>query len=271
MVAAIAHMGGHDIRSDRVKTVCFACLCGSAAVDIIKDAVGKTVGRKLAEEAIRRLSAEAIKKINQAVGFRLLTKFGQTGVINMGKGVPVVGGIVGGAFDGTTTYSIGRVAKRIFVIEDEAPRTERPEAEPAEETALFGDLSRLLAFDREGGFPELLWRPSKAQINTRPLRTDTSRGVQELRCTCSPFMPPRLEITLSPPHRLSGIRRKSGALAAEQFVYTYGRVSADLDATPTPPTSQPLAPGSNVGQGNRLKYADVAPQGNALQQPVADF
>ena len=95
MVAAIARMGGHDVRSDRVRAVCYACLCGNAATDILKGA-GITVGKKLTEQAIKQLSFDVILKINRAVGFRLFTKFGQTGVINLGKAIPLVGGVIGG-------------------------------------------------------------------------------------------------------------------------------------------------------------------------------
>ncbi len=125
-VAAIAHMGGYDVRSDKVKTVCYACLCGNAATDVLK-AAGITVGKKLTERAIRQLSFEVIKKVNAAVGFRLVTKFGQTGVINLGKGIPLIGGVVGGAFDGTTTYGIGSVAKNIFIGGDSVLQEVGPE------------------------------------------------------------------------------------------------------------------------------------------------
>lgn len=37
MVAAIAHMGGYDVRSDQVRTLAYTCLCGSAASDIQTD------------------------------------------------------------------------------------------------------------------------------------------------------------------------------------------------------------------------------------------
>lgn len=37
MIAAIAHIGGHDIRDDRVKALVYACLTGNAAKDILKD------------------------------------------------------------------------------------------------------------------------------------------------------------------------------------------------------------------------------------------
>ncbi len=53
-------------------------------------------------------------KINQAVGFRLLTKFGSKGVVNLWKAVPVAGAFVGGAFDSVTTKIIGPLADRLF-------------------------------------------------------------------------------------------------------------------------------------------------------------
>lgn len=123
MVAAVACMGGYDVRNDRVKTVCYTCLCGNAATDILKGA-GITIGKKLTVGTIERLSFEVIKKINQKVGFRMITKFGQTGAINLGKAVPLVGGVVGGTFDGTTTYTIGRFAKNVFVTGDEVSHKE---------------------------------------------------------------------------------------------------------------------------------------------------
>ena len=118
MIAAVAHLGDHDIRDDRVKTLCYLCLCGNSANEVLKGA-GITIGTKLTEKAIKQLSFETIKKINKAVGFRMLTKFGQTGVINLGKAIPLVGGAVGGTLDGAATHTLGKVAKRAFLPEDE--------------------------------------------------------------------------------------------------------------------------------------------------------
>jgi uncharacterized protein (DUF697 family) len=114
MVAAVAHMGGHDVHEDRVRTLAFVCLCGDAAKDILKG-VGIRVGEKLAEKAVRAVSFETIKAINKAVGFRLLTKFGEKGLINLGKGVPVAGGIVSAVFDGVATNTVGNVARDVFI------------------------------------------------------------------------------------------------------------------------------------------------------------
>jgi len=114
MIAAIAKMGGHDLHDDRVKTLVYTCLCGNAAKDVLKE-IGIKVGTKLTEQAVKNISGAVITKINQAVGFRLLTKFGQTGAINIGKAIPFVGGIVGATFDSVATNTIGNVARDTFI------------------------------------------------------------------------------------------------------------------------------------------------------------
>lgn len=114
MIAAIAHMGGHNLKDDRVKALVYVCLCGNAAKDIVKE-VGIKVGKKLTEQAIKNISSQVIVKINQAVGFRLLTKFGQTGVINIAKVAPLMGGVVGATFDSVTTNTIGNFARDTFI------------------------------------------------------------------------------------------------------------------------------------------------------------
>ncbi|WP_188013789.1 EcsC family protein [Photobacterium damselae] len=114
MVAAIAHMGGYDLKDDQVKTLVFTCLVGNAAKDILKD-IGIVVGKKMTENAIKNISGKTITKINKIVGFRLLTKFGKTGAINLGKMIPIMGGIVGATFDSVTTNQIGNTARRLFI------------------------------------------------------------------------------------------------------------------------------------------------------------
>ena len=113
MIAAIAYMCGYDIRSDQVKSLVFVCLTGNAAVDILKD-IGIEVGKKILLSQIKNISGAVIVKINQKVGFRLLTKFGEKGIINLGKAVPVLGGLIGGTIDTIATHSVGKIAKKVF-------------------------------------------------------------------------------------------------------------------------------------------------------------
>ena len=116
MIAAIAYIGGHDIKDDRVKALVYACLTGNAAKDILKD-IGIVAGTKLTTSAIKNISGKTIIAINQKVGFRLVTKFGEKGVINLGKAVPFVGGIIGATFDSVATNTIGNIARDTFITE----------------------------------------------------------------------------------------------------------------------------------------------------------
>lgn len=115
MIAAIAYMGGYDIKDDSVKSLVFMCLTGNAAMDIAKD-IGIKIGTKLSKSAIQKISSATITKINQAVGFRLITKFGTKGVINLGKAIPIIGGIMGGTMDSVSTNTIGNISKKVFLV-----------------------------------------------------------------------------------------------------------------------------------------------------------
>lgn len=66
------------------------------------------------KQTIKKLPGEVTKAINKKVGFRLVTKFGEKGVINLGKALPLVGGVIGGTVDGIGTHVIGKTAKTIF-------------------------------------------------------------------------------------------------------------------------------------------------------------
>ncbi len=116
MIAAIAHIGGHDVHDDRVQALCYMCMAGSGAADAAKD-IGIKIGTKITEKMISNISRSTINQINKAVGFRLVTKFGSTGAINLGKAVPIVGGLLSGTIDSVTTKTIGSVAIKTFVTE----------------------------------------------------------------------------------------------------------------------------------------------------------
>ena len=120
MVAAIAKIGGYDVRSDQVQTLVYMCLTGTAISDVVKQA-GIKIGEKTLAAALKKLPGNTLVKINQRVGFRLLTKFGEKGVINLGKLVPVAGGVIGGAMDATSTAIIAKNAINLF-IEDTKPK-----------------------------------------------------------------------------------------------------------------------------------------------------
>lgn len=115
MIAAIAHMAGYDIKHDKVKTMVYLCLLGNGTGEVLKD-FGVTVSTKFAENFIKKkITGEMLNKINKAIGFRLVTKAGTTGVINLTKLVPLFGGVVSGIFDATTTNIVGNTARDLFL------------------------------------------------------------------------------------------------------------------------------------------------------------
>lgn len=120
MIAAIAYMGGYDLRDERVKTLVFVCIAGNAGKDILKN-IGIAWTGKVVAHAVNHITKEAIIKINKAVGFKLVAQFGGKGFINLSKAVPLVGGIVGATFDAVTTNTMGNVARRVFIKENRQP------------------------------------------------------------------------------------------------------------------------------------------------------
>jgi len=108
-VATVAHMYDYDVHHDAVRTLCFLSLCGSGAKDAARKA-RINFGLTMAKSMVQSVPGQVLIRINKQVGFRLLTKFGQTGVVNLGRLIPLGGGAVGAAFDGASTYSVGRTA-----------------------------------------------------------------------------------------------------------------------------------------------------------------
>jgi hypothetical protein len=112
-VAAVAHLRGYNLTSDEVRSVLLLSLLGAGGAGLAAE-FGATLGTKAAMSALKRLPGRTLIEINKKVGFRLLTKFGTKGVINLGRWVPVVGGGVGAAVNATAMRTAGRYAKRNF-------------------------------------------------------------------------------------------------------------------------------------------------------------
>ncbi|WP_121968783.1 EcsC family protein [Leptolyngbya sp. BC1307] len=111
--AAIAYLRGYDIHSEQARTMILLCLIGEAGEEMLKTA-GITVSTKLCQNVIKQIPGKALIEINKKIGFRLVTKAGEKGVVNLMKMVPLVGGVVGGTFDGLFVNGCGKTARKIF-------------------------------------------------------------------------------------------------------------------------------------------------------------
>lgn len=116
MIGAIAEMGGFHEDTEEKKTGMYLCLLGSQAGNVLSKTAGQ-FAVKFATASLKKLPGTVLTKINQAVGFRLVTKFGEKGLVNVHKAIPILGGIVGGSVDALSTYAIAKAAKALFLNE----------------------------------------------------------------------------------------------------------------------------------------------------------
>ena len=84
---------------------------------------------------VKKIPGKTLTAINRKVGFRFVTKFGEKGIINLGKVVPVLGAFVGGGMDVASTRLIGYNAYKIF-IKGEIPKAKEMEEELSKEDVI---------------------------------------------------------------------------------------------------------------------------------------
>lgn len=117
MVAAIAHLRGYDLDDEWVRTALLLTLFATS-LDEALSKLGIRVAEKATEQLIARIPREALRSINATVGFQMITKGGTRAPIVLAKGIPIVGGVVGGTIDGLSCYGIGKLAKNFFPDQD---------------------------------------------------------------------------------------------------------------------------------------------------------
>ncbi|GJF03413.1 EcsC family protein [Pseudonocardia sp. D17] len=113
MSAAVAYMRGYDIDSEEVRSAVLVSLLGSSGAEVLKR-TGVEIGRKSTAAAFQRIPGRALIEINKKVGYRLVTKAGEKGVINLGKLVPFVGAPVGAAVDAVGCRTNATYALKTF-------------------------------------------------------------------------------------------------------------------------------------------------------------
>jgi hypothetical protein len=106
MVGAIASLRGYDVSDQGTRSAVMLTLIGADADDLLAKA-GMSRGGRLADLAAQRLPGPALMVLNKGIGFRLISSVGKSVLARFGKGVPVVGGVVGAGFD---VYLLRRIA-----------------------------------------------------------------------------------------------------------------------------------------------------------------
>ncbi len=117
MIAAVAYLNGYDLNGDETHSFVYACLVGVSLNNVVKQS-SIVFGVKVCNTLVKKIPSKVLTKINQMVGFRFITKFGKTGLVNLGKLFPVVGGVIGGTLDFAETKVIANRAIKWFVEND---------------------------------------------------------------------------------------------------------------------------------------------------------
>lgn len=112
--AAIAAIAGYDLHDDRVQTLVLLTLTGES-VDKLLRPMGISTAQAIATAGINAIPRRFIGRINSAVGKRLISKFSEKGIIQLGKLVPLAGGILSAAVDGAMSHMIAKVAIKTFL------------------------------------------------------------------------------------------------------------------------------------------------------------
>lgn len=90
------------------------CITGNAATEIAKEA-GIKNGVRLSKTVMSEISSGTFKKVREAVVQKLIVQLGEKRVLELGKVVPLIGGLYGGSVDLFSTIITGEVSKKMFI------------------------------------------------------------------------------------------------------------------------------------------------------------
>ena len=111
LAAGIATLRGYDLEDEKSDTMVMGIMLGEAAQQAMAPMMAEA-GKNLGKNALKSVSGSAIKSINAAmwplVGRKLLTKAGETGLVNLAKWVPLMGAPIGAAFDGGFCFTAAK-------------------------------------------------------------------------------------------------------------------------------------------------------------------
>lgn len=114
MIAGVAYMAGYDVHSAQVRSLTYMCLAGLTMEQLLKN-TGIKVGTRITKSVAAKIPAKLTASINQKVGYRLFTKFGNRSALSVGKAVPILGGIISGGIDMMETQLMAERAYNMFI------------------------------------------------------------------------------------------------------------------------------------------------------------
>lgn len=114
MIVAIAVIRGYDVHSEEVKTLVYLCIVGNSIGDVLKQAGIKAVTDYTAKTIIPKLTVIVSQRIAAKVGSKLVVKASAKGLSNAAKMIPVLGGLIGGAYNYAEVSTYANIARERF-------------------------------------------------------------------------------------------------------------------------------------------------------------
>ena len=114
LVAAVAHIRGHDLTRLETRLAVLAALTGDDISKVLNRAGVVLPAGGVTTAWLRRKAPSVTTMVNKAIGFRLLVGTGQRTLVRLGRAVPIAGGMIGGTVDVALMRSIARHARREF-------------------------------------------------------------------------------------------------------------------------------------------------------------
>lgn len=115
LVMAVACISGYELNDERMVRDVLLVLAGDAGIRVLKEA-GMALGNKVARVLLDKImTKQLVRRINAALGIKLLAQTGQKGLLHVGKLVPLLGSAVGSAVDYFGCKAIGKTAKRYYL------------------------------------------------------------------------------------------------------------------------------------------------------------
>lgn len=114
MVASIAHLYGHNLRDESVRSAILLDLIGADATQVLKG-MGAFSGGVATNVATRRLPPAALAVVNKSVAFRLGTLVGRKFLSRIPRVIPVAGGFIGAGLDVMLLRKIADAARKDFI------------------------------------------------------------------------------------------------------------------------------------------------------------
>ena len=114
LVATIAIIYELSHEADYVRTVIIMAILGETVVTDALRTSGSHTAERLTAAALQKIPGKTLRAINKQLGFCVITRSGQKGLVNLMKWVPFVGSLANGVINVGGMWAAGGVATDYF-------------------------------------------------------------------------------------------------------------------------------------------------------------